>query len=288
MEGFPLLLAPPQTPVVQARQPDPHRRRSTSLGRGDGEHLRNRSPAIECRESPSDVVERSTETRTGQEMTGFIEGQRHGRCSHNTVIAWDNDPESRWLTGTSARPHLVTIPGGAGLRGFMDRPCVPSLHAVYCFTAGFVSGCTTTPNSKLTGTVRYFNIRTDIAPRQLIVQIGDEIRWQNLEFRTSPVTAARRRQSNTSRVREGILPIRCGAGHGDDRAAAIRQSCFGKPGTVRLQRVAGRREPSGRHDADRQHPDRTTRHLHTKVLKDLNGDVSRLAVSSAAPISREC
>jgi hypothetical protein len=47
-------------------------------------------------------------------------------------------------------------------------------------TAGLEVGCSSTPGASLTGTIRYFNIRTEVAPRHMIVQIGDEIRWQNL------------------------------------------------------------------------------------------------------------
>ena len=46
--------------------------------------------------------------------------------------------------------------------------------------AGLETGCASKPGPRLTGAVRYFNIRADIAPRHLIVQIGDEVRWQNL------------------------------------------------------------------------------------------------------------
>ncbi len=42
------------------------------------------------------------------------------------------------------------------------------------------SGCSTPSGPRLTGAVRYFNIRAEVAPRHLIVQVGDEIRWQNL------------------------------------------------------------------------------------------------------------
>lgn len=45
---------------------------------------------------------------------------------------------------------------------------------------GSDTGCSSHPDPRLTGTVRYVNIRTDVAPRQLIVQVGDEVRWQNL------------------------------------------------------------------------------------------------------------
>ncbi len=47
-------------------------------------------------------------------------------------------------------------------------------------TLGFDSGCASKPGPLLTGSIRYFNIRTDVAPRNLIVQVGDEVRWQNL------------------------------------------------------------------------------------------------------------
>ena len=42
------------------------------------------------------------------------------------------------------------------------------------------AGCSAKPAPRLTGSVRYFNIRTDVVPRHLIVQVGDEVRWQNL------------------------------------------------------------------------------------------------------------
>ncbi|MBA3752841.1 MAG: hypothetical protein H0X01_01560 [Nitrospira sp.] len=45
---------------------------------------------------------------------------------------------------------------------------------------GLEAGCSSKPDPRLTGAVRYFNIRTDVAPRHLIVRIGDEVRWQNL------------------------------------------------------------------------------------------------------------
>jgi hypothetical protein len=44
----------------------------------------------------------------------------------------------------------------------------------------FHAGCSSKPAPRLTGSTRYFNIRTDVAPRHLIVQVGDEVRWQNL------------------------------------------------------------------------------------------------------------
>lgn len=44
----------------------------------------------------------------------------------------------------------------------------------------FDSGCASKPDSRLTGTIKYFNIRNEVMPRQLTVQVGDEVRWQNL------------------------------------------------------------------------------------------------------------
>jgi len=54
------------------------------------------------------------------------------------------------------------------------------LFLLILLMAGLDAGCSSTPGTSLTGTIRYFNIRTEVAPRHLIVQIGDEIRWQNL------------------------------------------------------------------------------------------------------------
>lgn len=47
-------------------------------------------------------------------------------------------------------------------------------------TVGLEVGCSHKRATNLTGMVRYVNIRTEVAPRHLIVQIGDEVRWQNL------------------------------------------------------------------------------------------------------------
>ena len=46
--------------------------------------------------------------------------------------------------------------------------------------ACFDSGCASKPDSRLTGTIKYFNIRNEVMPRHLTVQVGDEVRWQNL------------------------------------------------------------------------------------------------------------
>lgn len=102
------------------------------------------------------------------------------------------------------------------------------------FATGAVVGCGTTPGTKLTGAVRYFNIRTDIAPRQLIAQIGDEIRWQNLN--SEPVRL---------RLLEEGNPILIECGKGFSRFGVVQDTvtiaplqyaslCFGKPGTVRF------------------------------------------------------
>lgn len=56
----------------------------------------------------------------------------------------------------------------------------PLLLVFLLLALGFDSGCASKPGPRLTGSVRYFNIRTDVAPRHLIVQVGDEVRWQNL------------------------------------------------------------------------------------------------------------
>jgi len=56
----------------------------------------------------------------------------------------------------------------------------PLLLLFVLLVLGFDIGCAFKPGSRLTGSIRYFNIRTDVAPRHLIVQVGDEVRWQNL------------------------------------------------------------------------------------------------------------
>lgn len=99
---------------------------------------------------------------------------------------------------------------------------------------GLDAGCSTSSDHRLTGAVRYFNIRTDVAPRHLIVQIGDEIRWQNL---------------NAHAVRLRMLAetnpdlIACDKGFSqfgilqDSVTIAPLQSvslCFSKPTTVRF------------------------------------------------------
>jgi len=47
-------------------------------------------------------------------------------------------------------------------------------------SVGWEVGCSHKRGTTLTGAVRYVNIRTEVAPRLLIAQIGDEVRWQNL------------------------------------------------------------------------------------------------------------
>ncbi len=56
----------------------------------------------------------------------------------------------------------------------------PLLILFVLLALGLETGCSSRPDPRLTGTVRYFNIRTEVAPSQLIVQVGDEVRWQNL------------------------------------------------------------------------------------------------------------
>ena len=101
-------------------------------------------------------------------------------------------------------------------------------------TVGFTTGCSTPSTTRLTGAVRYFNIRTDVAPRQLIVQIGDEIRWQNLN--PHPVRLRMLEESDPT-------VIACDKGFKqfgvvqDTVTIAPMQSvslCFSKPGTIRF------------------------------------------------------
>ncbi|MBS0168938.1 MAG: hypothetical protein JSR62_01180 [Nitrospira sp.] len=108
------------------------------------------------------------------------------------------------------------------------------LLCIVLLTTTVISSCGTTPSSKLTGAVRYFNIRADIAPRQLIAQIGDEIRWQNLN--PEPVRLRLLGEGN-------LVPIECGKGFSqfgvvqDTVTIAPLQYaslCFGKAGTVRF------------------------------------------------------
>ena len=112
-------------------------------------------------------------------------------------------------------------------------------------TADFVSGCTTTPNSKLTGTVRYFNIRTDIAPRQLIVQIGDEIRWQNLN--SEPVRLRLLEEGNPTRLECGRGFSQFGVAQDTVTIAPLQYAslCFGKPGIVRFNVWLDAENPQG-------------------------------------------
>lgn len=56
----------------------------------------------------------------------------------------------------------------------------PILFAVLLLTTGIVAGCASKSGPPLTGVIQYFNIRTEVAPRHLTVQVGDEVRWQNL------------------------------------------------------------------------------------------------------------
>jgi hypothetical protein len=101
-------------------------------------------------------------------------------------------------------------------------------------TIGSSSGCATPTTSRLTGAVRYFNIRSEIAPRHLIAQIGDEIRWQNLN--QHPVTL---------RMLEDSDPDLLACDKGFKRFGVVQDTvtiaplqsvslCFLKPGTIRF------------------------------------------------------
>lgn len=96
------------------------------------------------------------------------------------------------------------------------------------------TGCNTPTTSRITGAIRYFNIRAEIAPRHLIAQIGDEIRWQNLN--SHPVTLRMLEDSDPALLacdkgfkQFGVLQ--------DTVTIAPLQSvslCFLKPGTIRF------------------------------------------------------
>ncbi len=99
---------------------------------------------------------------------------------------------------------------------------------------GFSTACSTTSTTRLTGAVRYFNIRAEIAPRHLIAQIGDEIRWQNLN--PHPVRLRMLEESDPTLIacdkgfkQFGVVQ--------DTVTIAPLQSvslCFSKPGTIRF------------------------------------------------------
>ena len=96
------------------------------------------------------------------------------------------------------------------------------------------TGCSTSSGPRLTGAIRYFNIRAEVAPRHLIVQVGDEIRWQNLNAHAVQL-----------RMLEETNPelIACDKGFSkfgvlqDSVIIAPQQSvslCFSKPTTIRF------------------------------------------------------
>ncbi len=101
-------------------------------------------------------------------------------------------------------------------------------------TVGVSTGCSTPTPNRITGAIRYFNIRSEIAPRHLIAQIGDEIRWQNLN--SHPVTLRMLEDSDPALLacdkgfkQFGVLQ--------DTVTIAPLQSvslCFLKPGTIRF------------------------------------------------------
>ena len=73
---------------------------------------------------------------------------------------------------------ILVVAGGANFVG--SRMIRRLLFAVLLLTIGIDTGCASKPDPRLTGAIRYFNIRTEVAPRHLTVQVGDEVRWQNL------------------------------------------------------------------------------------------------------------
>lgn len=106
-------------------------------------------------------------------------------------------------------------------------------------------GCSTPSASRLTGAVRYFNIRSEIAPRHLIAQIGDEIRWQNLN--PHPVTL---------RMLEDSDPALLACDKGFKQFGVIQDTvtiaplqsvslCFLKPGTIRFNVWLDANNPQG-------------------------------------------
>lgn len=101
-------------------------------------------------------------------------------------------------------------------------------------TTSVISSCGTTPSTKLTGAIRYFNIRTDIAPRQLIAQIGDEIRWQNLN--PEPVRLRLLEEGKPTLIECGKGFSQFGVVQDTVTIAPLQYAslCFGKPGTVRF------------------------------------------------------
>jgi hypothetical protein len=110
---------------------------------------------------------------------------------------------------------------------------------------GYVIGCSSSSNTRLTGSVRYFNIRTEVAPRHLIVQIGDEIRWQNLN--SEPVLL---------RLLEDGTPAFIECGKGFSKFGVVQDTvtiaplqyaslCFAKPGTIRFNVWLDANNPQG-------------------------------------------
>lgn len=137
--------------------------------------------------------------------------------------------------GHSPHPYLVTILVENNRCVFVRLPMRFALSlALVLLTLCFSTGCGTSSNSRPTGSIRYFNIRTDIAPRQLIVQIGDEIRWQNLN--PEPVRL---------RLLEDGTPAFIECGKGFSKFGVVQDTvtiaplqyaslCFARPGTIRF------------------------------------------------------
>lgn len=56
---------------------------------------------------------------------------------------------------------------------------------VFIFTSLFIASCASLPETSRTGNIHYVRIDREVSPAELLVKIGDEIRWVNL--RPSPV-----------------------------------------------------------------------------------------------------
>lgn len=159
------------------------------------------------------------------------------RCAlnHTGLVTQDNDrpaPVDRHYTMLS---HPVTILVAARRAvSVKSRMRYIMYLCLLVLSTSATSGCGTPSSTKLTGAVRYVNIRVDIAPRQLIAQIGDEIRWQNLN--PEPVRL---------RLLEEGTPALLECGQGFSRFGVVQDTvtiapqqyaslCFAKPGTIRF------------------------------------------------------
>ncbi len=102
------------------------------------------------------------------------------------------------------------------------------------FAVGSDAGCNSTPGTRLTGTIRYFNIRTEVVPRHLIVQIGDEIRWQNLNQHPVLLRMLEDMSLNQAACDKGFSQL--GVLQDTVTIAPMQyvSLCFSKPATVRF------------------------------------------------------